>query len=427
MNKLTYEARQWSSIYTILVILLLIACNTTRTEEKENDQISNETNKSFISYHEDVTFLEKYTDIIQLSDPSGSGKVALSPALQGRVMTSSSSGAPGRSYGWINRGLFESGDTLEHINVFGGEERFWLGPEGGQFSIFFKNGQEFNLETWQTPRLIDLEPFEVKEATTEKVVFTKTASLTNYSGFVFELGIEREIAILSNDEIKGELGLDQLDGIKAVGYQTTNILTNMGDDDWKKETGLLSIWLLGMFNPSPETTVIVSYIAGDETALGKPVNDEYFGKVPAERLIVKEEVIYFKGDGQFRSKIGLLPTRAKNVLGSYDASSKTLTIVKYNKPDEVVDYVNSLWEIQDAPYAGDVVNSYNDGSPEPGAKPLGPFYELETSSPALALKAGEQGIHIQMTCHFEGNVEALDRITQKVLGVSIEEIATAFK
>jgi hypothetical protein len=26
---------------------------------------------------------------------------------------------------------------VPHINVFGGEDRFWLGPEGGQFSIFF--------------------------------------------------------------------------------------------------------------------------------------------------------------------------------------------------------------------------------------------------------------------------------------------------
>ncbi|MDN5204249.1 hypothetical protein QQ008_22850 [Fulvivirgaceae bacterium BMA10] len=426
MNKLKYEAREWSSIYTLLIVMLLTACNTKKTTEKES-KMPDKTNKSFTSYHEDVSFLEKYTDIIQLSSPSGNGKVALSPALQGRVMTSSSSGALGRSYGWINRELFESGDTLEHINVFGGEERFWLGPEGGQFSIFFENGQEFNLETWQTPRLIDLEPYEVKEATAEKAVFTKTASLTNYSGFVFDLGIEREIAILSDDRIKGELGLDQLDGIKAVGYQTTNTLTNTGEADWKKETGLLSIWLLGMFNPSPETTVIVPYIAGDESELGKSVNDEYFGKVPAERLVVKEDVIYFKGDGQLRSKIGLLPTRAKNVLGSFDASSKTLTIVQYNKPEGVVDYVNSLWEIQDAPYAGDVVNSYNDGPPEPGAKPLGPFYELETSSPALALKAGEKGTHIQMTYHFEGTEEVLDRITQKVLGVSIEEVTGAFR
>lgn len=409
---------------TLLVIFILISCKQrlNKTPSKMKDKIE----QTFTSYNDDVSFLKKHTDIIELTSPSGRGKVALSAALQGRVMTSSTK-EDGPSYGWINRELLASGDTLKHINAFGGEERFWLGPEGGQFSIFFEKGTEFNLDAWQTPRLIDLDVYEVKSKDANKAVFTKTASLTNYSGFTFDLGIEREIAVLSNQDVANTLGIDDLTGVNAVGYQTTNVLTNTGNADWKKETGLLSIWLLGMYNPSPETTVVVPYIAGDEEELGAAVNDEYFGKVPAERLIVKENTIYFKGDGQLRSKIGLLPTRAKNVLGSYDASSKTLTIVKYSKPEGVTDYVNSLWELQDEPYAGDVVNSYNDGAPEPGAKPLGPFYELETSSPALALKVGESGTHVQMTCHFEGDESALDAIAEKVLGVSINDIKKVFK
>ena len=32
------------------------------------------------------------------------------------------------------------GRLEDHIYVFGGEERFWLGPEGGQFAIFFAPG-----------------------------------------------------------------------------------------------------------------------------------------------------------------------------------------------------------------------------------------------------------------------------------------------
>ena len=75
-------------------------------------------------------------------------------------MTSSPDGLQEKGFGWINHALFESGDTLEHINPFGGEERFWLGPEGGQFSIFFEEGSDFNLETWQTPSLLDIESFD---------------------------------------------------------------------------------------------------------------------------------------------------------------------------------------------------------------------------------------------------------------------------
>tara|TARA_R110002049_G_scaffold28018_4_gene96614 strand:+ start:19650 stop:20951 length:1302 start_codon:yes stop_codon:yes gene_type:complete len=413
--------------------LLTISCKNKSEgvkEEGATDERShrskNETKSNTISYVDDVAFMENYLDLVQLSDTSGKSKVAISAALQGRVMTSSSSGMNGRSYGWINRELFESKDTLDHINAFGGEERFWLGPEGGQYSIFFEKGAEFTLDNWFTPRLIDLEPFDVKSSTENKVIFTKRASLTNYSGFKFDLGIEREVALLSTEEILKELGVAALPELKMVGYRTTNILTNTGQKDWKKDTGLLSIWLLGMFNPSPNTTIVIPYVSGDEEELGMVVNDTYFGKVPAERLITGEEVLYFSGDGEFRSKIGLSPMRAKAIAGSYDSENGILTIVKYNKPDGVGDYVNSMWEIQERPFAGDVINAYNDGEPSPGEKPLGPFYELETSSPALALKSGESGTHIQLTCHIEGDRATLGPIIKQVFGVSVAAIENAF-
>lgn len=403
----------------LLVLSLTIACTRKKSESKENQPLPLE---DYTSFADDVSFMQKYIDLLELSDSSGQGKVAVSAALQGRVMTSSASGSLGRSYGWINRELFESGDTLEHINVYGGEERFWLGPEGGQYSIFFEKGNEFNLDNWYTPRLIDLEPFEVQEQTASSAVFTKKAALTNYSGFQFELDIKRKVEALAPSKVFNELGIAPITGVNTVAYQTTNSLTNAGDRDWEKETGLLSIWLLGMFNPSRATTIVIPFKAGSEEELGIPVNDTYFGKVPEDRLVVKEDVLFFSGDGKYRSKIGLSPHRAKNICGSYDASNGILTIVKYNQPEGVTDYVNSMWEIQEQPYAGDVVNSYNDGPPEPGAKPLGPFYELETSSPALALKAGETGTHVQLTCHFEGEEEGLDFIAQQLLGVSIAEI-----
>jgi hypothetical protein len=68
-------------------------------------------------------------------------------------------------------------------------------------------------------------------------------------------------------------------GGEAVGYESENTITNTGDSAWTKETGLISVWILGMFNPSPSTTIVIPFVAGPEEELGPIVNDAYF-KVP---------------------------------------------------------------------------------------------------------------------------------------------------
>jgi hypothetical protein len=157
------------------------------------------------------------------------------------------------------------------------------------------------------------------------------------------------------------------------------------------------------------------------------VNDAYFGKVPSERLKVDGQgVLFFRGDGRQRGKIGIPRRRARPVAAGYDAAKSVLTIVEYTLPEGSTDYVNSMWEKQKAPYGGDVVNSYNDGPPEPGKKPLGPFYEIETSSPALALGPGASATHVHRTLHLEGPRAALDPIAKKLLGVGLADVEAAF-
>lgn len=377
-------------------------------------------------FDDDVTFLKKYSDVIELRAPDGDARIAVMPGLQARVMTSTAGGPGDLSYGWINRKLFISGDTSVHMNAFGGEERLWLGPEGGQFSIFFPKDSAFTFENWRTPRLIDLDAYDVVAQTAHSATFSKSAMLTNYSGTVFNLRLNREIKVLGRDETFQLLNVDADSALLSVAYQTINKLDNAGSAAWSKDTGLLSIWLLGMFNPSPQVTMVLPYVEGPVTTLGPIVNDEYFGKVPADRLKVSEGKLFFRGDGKYRSKIGLPPGRAKDVVGSYDAVSKTLTIVQYTKGEPEDVYVNSKWEIQRYPYSGDVVNAYNDGPPTPGAEPMGPFYELESSSPARELNPGESIVHRQTTFHFQGEEKALDSLSARVLGATLAEIKAAF-
>jgi len=377
------------------------------------------------TFGNDMAFLQKHTDVVVLKDSSGQGQVAVLPMMQGRVMTSTAAGPKGFSFGWINRDHVASGELVEHMNVYGGEDRFWLGPEGGQFSIFFEKGVPFDLEHWFTPASIDTEPWELTSHLRRSAILRKTMQVKNFSGTVFDVRVDREVRVLDRKEALRSLRVTAGGGVKLVAFESNNKVTNVGDEPWKKETGLLSIWILGMFNPSPETTIVIPFNTGAEDELGAIVNDAYFGKVPTDRLVIGDGVLFFSGDGQYRSKIGLSPHRATRVAGSYDATNKVLTIVQYNKPQDVVDYVNSMWELQEEPYSGDVVNSYNDGPPEPGAEPMGPFYELETSSPAAALNPGESILHTHRTFHFTGDESKLDPIAQKTLGVSIEQIKLA--
>ena len=402
-----------SKSYWIIVAILFLSAGC------QGEGMENRT------FGEDVEFLKKYTDVFTLSDESGEVQVAVVPAYQGRIMTSTAGGSEGLSFGWLNYELISSGKFQEHINVFGGEDRIWFGPEGGQYSIFFAAGDPFDLEHWYTPAVIDTEPFESYCKERDSATFEKRTKLTNMAGFTFEIEIERTIRLLEKGQIEEYLGAEVPEGVKVVGYQSENTLKNAGSKAWRKETGQLSIWILGMFNPSEGTTIVIPFEAGPEEELGLKVNDTYFGKVPAERLIVKDDVLFFSGDGKCRSKIGLSPQRAKPIMGSYDSSNKVLTLVQYTKPEGVVDYVNSLWEMQEEPYRGDAVNSYNDGPPAPGKEPLGPFYELESSSPAAGLKAGESITHIHRTIHLQGEESLLDGICVKMLGVSLEEVKSA--
>jgi hypothetical protein len=379
------------------------------------------------SFADDIAFLKRYVELIVLSDAEGSAKIAVAPAWQGRVMTSTVGGEAGPSFGWINRELIASGKLQPHINVFGGEDRFWMGPEGGQFSIFFAKGVTFELANWFTPAPIDTRPFKVTKQSSSAASFTSKFSVTNYSGTRFDVVVDREVRVLGAAAAWEKLGVQQANGVSIVAFESDNRITNAGTNPWKKDTGLLSIWILGMFKPSPATTIVVPIQAGPESERGAKVTSDYFGSVPPERLVVKEDVIYFSADGKFRSKIGISPRRSRGVLGSYDAASKVLTIVQFNQPDGVTDYVNSLWKLQDDPYAGDAANSYNDGPPAPGAKPLGPFYELESSSPAAALASGGSLSHVHRTIHLSGADSALDAVARATLGVSIAEIEAGLK
>lgn len=405
------------------VLVFILSCRGGEQKNTMNQTTGNMIKDSTKLYGYNLDFLRKHIEVIELR--KGNSSVAVVPAWQGRVMTSTTEGYTGYSFGWINHDLISSGKILPHINAYGGEERLWLGPEGGQFAIFFKKGEDFIYDNWQTPAFIDTEPFKITLKTDTSVNFSQSAEIENYSGSVFKLRIERNVTLLTDDQLVKLTGLKS-EGLNCVAYLSENKLVNEGNREWTKETGLLSVWMLGMFNPSPSVVVVIPVKPGDEKDLGVAVNDSYFGKIPTDRLRIIDNRIYFRADGKSRGKIGISQQRATGVLGSYDSENKALTFLFCKLPDTRSDYVNSAWELQKYPYSGDAFNSYNDGPLADGSQ-MGPFYELETSSPAAALKPGAGLKHDQITVHLTGDRSLLDKVTREILGVTLDQVENAFK
>lgn len=405
----------------ICLLLLIIAMEACQDHQKAVEAKSDdpaEFNKGSFGY--DLQFLQSRDSVIVLKNSTGEGQVIVSAKYQGKVFTSTAAGLDGQSFGWLNYKAFDAPKDL-HMNAYGGENRLWLGPEGGKFSIYFKPGAKMEFANWVTPASIDTEPWNVISKDPTRVVLQKDASLTNYAGTPLNTSIRREVQVLENKEIAQVLEI-QLDAkVKTVGFRTLNTLTNAGTNAWTKETGAPCIWILDMFNVSPATNIVIPY----NHVQGKVATTDYFGEIPADRIQYKKGVLLFKADGKMRGKLGLAPERAKPVAGSYDAANNVLTITTFDV-DPKGTYLNQEWTTAKDPLKGDAVNAYNDGPLEDGTQ-MGPFYEIESVSPAAFLLPGQTLNHRHDVYHFTGDRNALNEISKKVLGVSLDEIRDTFK
>ena len=381
-----------------------------------------------MSYGEAKDFLAKHTKVVELAN-SGDARVAVCPEWQGRVMTSTCGDEQGPSFGFINTAFIEHGQSDPKFNNYGAEDRMWLSPEGGPFSLWFKPGDEQVLENWSTPPAMNEGAFDVTVSSDTRCGMERKMAFQNASGTDFSLSVAREVRLLDSAKLESLFGREVAEvlahaGVKTVAYETVNTITNDGPP-MTKGKGLVSIWILGMLRASPETVVLVPYRTGPESERGEVVKSDYFGIVPPDRLKVLPEAILFKADAAYRAKIGTSQRRAKNVLGSIDFTSGTLTIVRFSMPEDPTqhDYMNNMWQVpQPEPYVGDVANAYNDGSAEPGKKGFGAFYEIESLSPAAALATGESLTHTHRTVHIQADMSVLARLAKEILEVDLDVV-----
>lgn len=406
--------------FALFGIAVLLSCtgNRNRSENMEKRY-----EKGTFGY--DLTYLSgKDKDLIVLKSADEKAQVILSAKYQGKVFTSTANGLEANSHGFVNYNFFDRGVVDEHMNGFGGEDRFWLGPEGGKYSIYFEPGKEQVYDNWHTPKAIDIEQWKVSHITDKEAVFIKEMEQENYLGNLLNIGIERKVSLLSNHDIADKLQVDITEGVNGVAYETANKITNRNDFEWTPETGTVCIWMLDMFNPSEAAVTIIPYNAGNEKELGKVVTSDYFGEIPADRLKDDNGVLYFKTDGKARGKLGMNARRTKSIAANYDPLARRLTIVTFDTDPDAT-YLNQEWNPDRDPLVGDALNAYNDGPLEDGSI-MGPFLELESCSSAAFLKPGESLSHRHNVFHFTGDEVALSPIAQKLLGVSLEKISNIF-
>src|SRR5262245_55206791 len=194
--------------------------------------VAEEAAKTPMTYGEARDFLAGHTKVIELTD--GGGRVVICPEYQGRVMTSTCGGLEGKSFGWIGKSFIEKGKPDPHFNNYGGEDRFWLGPEGGQFSLWFAPGAKQNLANWLTPPALNEGAFQVATGDTDPAYhLTRRMKFRNASKTQFDLEVKRDVRLLDAENFGNFFGAEarkalESGGLKSIGFQTSNTIINRG-------------------------------------------------------------------------------------------------------------------------------------------------------------------------------------------------------
>src|SRR5690554_5500516 len=175
---------------------MLLSCTS---NNKTSDTMKKEYEAGTFGY--DLNYLSEKDSLIVLKSDNGKAQVIVSAKYQAKVFTSTANGLEGKSHGFVNYRFFDAGVVDEHMNGFGGEDRFWLGPEGGQFSIYFEPGAEQVYDNWHTPKAIDIEEWEINNSTDKEAVLSKYMELKNYQGTVMHIDVERRISLFSEADI----------------------------------------------------------------------------------------------------------------------------------------------------------------------------------------------------------------------------------
>ncbi|GAA4236583.1 hypothetical protein GCM10022291_21260 [Postechiella marina] len=385
----------------ILVSILFLSCNIPQHKAK--------------NYQNALKVIKQHYNLIELTTNNGASRIAIAPEIQGKILTSSYNGLDGNSNGWLNLEIFNNAPY--NIAAIGGEERLWLGPLGGQYSFYYQNIKPLNENNWKVPNPIGLDGYQLINKSETFVNMQKHMIINNHIDTKFNLLVKRKISILDDSQIKKNLSIQFNKSLKRVAYKTEQSLINTGTNTLKKETGLVSLWSAGMFKGSNKTVVIIPLKDTTITNLY-----QYMGSLDSTRLYInKNNVLLFKADGKYRSKIGVPKHLAPKIYGCYAKDLNRLTIVQYLQTNDSL-YANSHAKVQEHPYKGEVIPIYNNGTMDYSPALETSFYELESTSAMRELKPNIDTLkHWQSVYHFSGKDVELNKIALKLLNIDLKD------
>lgn len=402
-------------------VLALAACGVV----KENMFATDES--KLWSIGQELSFFTKYAVDARLLR-NGESMLVFSPSHQGRILTSAYGGEKSPSLGWFNREALATSKNEALRNVFiGGEDAFAIGPEGGDSSVFFEQGVMFTEENRKAPAISSSTPWKMSACSETQARFECSGELSNAQGAKFSVKIEREISLLSRDEVSKILGVEIPANLKVAAFQSMNKLTNTGAEGWSEKYGMLNMGVKSCFNANKTVNTFIPYRPGDASKLGDVVRDNAFdagatNAVAGERVLVNDQFIRFKCDGRHISGIGVSARRSEGIAISYDDKNALLTIILYIKPSGNRAYFPVSWRNSQAGFDGDAISVFNNGPVAKNIYWADLFYEISTNSPALNLAAGKSQFHLQRTFHFHGSEYDLDLLAYKLTGISLKQM-----
>lgn len=387
----------------ICFLSLFCACNNNRQETKapvrEERTISRPDN-----FADDVTFLRQFASPAVLKDSTSKSSIAIVAAWQGRVV-SSTVADDGRSFGWLHYAAIETGKSSP-LSTYGGEDRLLFAPLPDTVPA-----TDSLLHAPPPNPLEDSAALRLVSSAKGVTVLEGTLHLPNTKGNILTADVSRSVTLLSRRDLHNYLGADIHRSVHAVGFHSDNVIVNANTQRWDTAYGTTAIRVRGQFPASQASVAIIPLRPGGSVSGA--------ASLPKEQFTIKNNVAFFRADGNSGLEIGVQQPSALNYMGIYDPERKLLTIVQFTLSRTPQRYLAE--SATDA--RTDVFRIRNNGPGNTEAR--GRFVEVQSASPAALLKPKGRMQHFHRTIHLEGSERHLGDITRKLFGVNLKEITSA--